>query len=402
MAISMHETQNKKRYTFGLIMVLSVFSLYLFLEPSKVLSPSILPIFGIVVLLYGVMITGNPRATTVVLFWSPLIFGLLLFVFTPILVSNFALLALAVHFAVDGYQPRSVYPRYIAQKNFQSFAIVSLMITNLLLLLISGANESIELKMSQMNLAILISSVFFLLNSLYLISIRAYDRIQGIEARKEKDWTNNIFTLLSHNIKTPIAALAGRIEIIEQKFTRGIPINQNDIEDLKSVNHKVMALVNSLMNSSSKVIIQQGSTAHHDIESILSLYEKRYSTVQLQIENVSFELVSTMKIALELTLESLLSNSEKYGANEILISLVEEGQNFNLTVTDNGEGMDELALERYGTPFNTVNSRKGGSGIGVYFAVQLIENGGWSWNVKSTLGTGTSVTITIPKQTVIV
>jgi len=318
------------------------------------------------------------------------------------LVSNFALLALAVHYAVDGYQPRNIYPRYIAQKNFQSFALVSLLITNLFLLLISGANESIEMNLSQMNLAILISSVFFLLNSLYLISIRAYDQIQGIEARKEKDWTNNIFTLLSHNIKTPIAALAGRIEIIEQKFTRGIPINQNDIEDLKSVNHKVMALVNSLMTSSSKVIIQQGSTTHHDIKHMLSLYEKRYSTVHLQIENVSFELASTMKIALDLTLESLLSNSEKYGANEILISLVEEGQNFNLTVTDNGEGMDELALERYGTPFNTVNSRKGGSGIGVYFAVQLIENGGWSWNVKSTLGTGTSVTITIPKQTVIV
>ena len=398
----MHETQNKKRYTFGLIMVLIVFSLYLFLESSEVISLSILPFFGIVVLLYGVMITGNPRTTTVVLSWSPLIFGLLLFVFTPILVSNFALLALAVHYAVDGYQPRNIYPRYIAQKNFQSFALVSLLITNLFLLLISGANESIEMNLNQMNLAILISSVFFLLNSLYLISIRAYDQIQGIEARKEKDWTNNIFTLLSHNIKTPIAALAGRIEIIEQKFTRGIPINQNDIEDLKSVNHKVMALVNSLMTSSSKVIIQQGSTTHHDIKHMLSLYEKRYSTVHLQIENVSFELASTMKIALELTLESLLSNSEKYGANEILISLVEEGQNFNLTVTDNGEGMDELALERYGTPFNTVNSRKGGSGIGVYFAVQLIENGGWSWNVKSTLGTGTSVTITIPKQTVIV
>jgi signal transduction histidine kinase len=108
-----------------------------------------------------------------------------------------------------------------------------------------------------------------------------------------------------------------------------------------------------------------------------------------------------MKMALDLTLDALVSNSEKYGASEIIIELVERSDDFILSVKDDGEGMDELSLERYGTPFNTSNSRQGGSGIGVYFALQLIENGGWKWTVNSIFGVGTTVSLLIPKSSVL-
>ena len=56
--------------------------------------------------------------------------------------------------------------------------------------------------------------------------------------------------------------------------------------------------------------------------------------------------------------------------------------------------MDEQALERYGTPFNTTSSKV----LGVYFSLRLIKDAG---SVESEPNLGTTVHIIIPKTSII-
>jgi len=97
----------------------------------------------------------------------------------------------------------------------------------------------------------------------------------------------------------------------------------------------------------------------------------------------------------------VISNSEKYGSSNINIHVREDSDDIYISVVDDGDGMDQQALERYGTPFNTVRSKQGGSGLGVYFSLQLIKDAGWDWAVESEQNLGTTVHVIIPKNTIV-
>ena len=379
--------------------VLTIFISYYLV--TEAVPNGLLLIMGSIVTLFGMVILGNKRSATFALNWSILIFGLLLFTFVPTLVSITALLVMAIFHAVAGYQPQSIDPLSINQRNFQSFALLALIITDVIHVFLLEREEFFELQqMTDLHWAIIVCSFFFAAYSVYLLSFRSYENIQRYEAQKEKDWTSNVFTLLSHNVKTPVAALTNRIEIIKLKHAQGIPPTEKDIISLSDNNDKLIQLVHSLMSTTSKAIINQANQDFFLIQSVIEPLKER-CTIDIK-ERIIFEVPSTMKMALDLTLDTLVSNSEKYGASEIIIELIEQSNDYVLSVKDNGEGMDQLSLGRYGSPFNTVNSKQGGSGIGVYFAFQLIENEDWRWTAESTLGIGTTVSIFIPKKGVIV
>ena len=116
---------------------------------------------------------------------------------------------------------------------------------------------------------------------------------------------------------------------------------------------------------------------------------------------MDFNIRSNSRIALDLGLESVISNSEKYGSSIISIDVRVDSSDIYLSIVDDGDGMSQEALDRYGTPFNNQRSKQGGSGLGVYFALQLIKDAGWDWAVESELNLGTTIHIIIPKNTIV-
>ena len=76
-------------------------------------------------------------------------------------------------------------------------------------------------------------------------------------------------------------------------------------------------------------------------------------------------------------------NSVKAGADEIGISIVEEGDTLTLTVTDNGCGMTKEQLAHLTDPFFTTRKTRG-VGLGVPLLKMLSEMTGGSLTVTST------------------
>mgnify|MGYP000950200875 CR=1 FL=1 len=86
-------------------------------------------------------------------------------------------------------------------------------------------------------------------------SKKAYDRLIANQADDERNWTNNVLSLLSHNIRTPIATMGNRVEIIKFKHERDKEITQDDIESLDNARESLNSIVHGLLSKSSRNLI---------------------------------------------------------------------------------------------------------------------------------------------------
>jgi signal transduction histidine kinase len=100
---------------------------------------------------------------------------------------------------------------------------------------------------------------------------------------------------------------------------------------------------------------------------------------------------------------NLTSNAAKYTRKGGRIDVVVEdiGTEVVFRVRDNGIGMDPRDIERALQPFtrlgDPMRAEVGGSGIGLALVKRLVEAMRGSLVISSTLGTGTTVEVHLPK-----
>lgn len=303
--------------------------------------------------------------------------------------------ALQFHFL---YKPQKIRPRLVEMRNKAPFLLASLAMSKLLLISLDIDFFLYNLEDDYSTAAMLnLIGTLALLLFLYELSNRSYENLKAGLARNEQVWTNNVLTLLSHNIRTPISSIGSRIDILKLKLHNNQTITIEDVNYLEEDRNRVNSIVNSLLSKSSRSIIANSNREVTSFSQIIETYAERTVISGLVFH---FKIPTTNAIAMDLALESCISNSEKYGAKKIEIRSSENTHSFLISVIDDGEGMDMKTKSLYGTPFNNRSSRKGGSGLGVYFSLQLILNAGWDWSVESAKGEGTTITFNIPKSSI--
>ena len=375
---------------------------------------------GLLLLVYAAITRENFSIGIVIVFLGPLLYraslllkkpnhgvllnslflGIWIFLFFPGLLAIFSMAAIGLRMN-NHYDPNSIRPRLLEDRNLGPFAILSLLIVKfcLLVLDLDASYYSDSMDDYFLFVFILLMSIVGYAVSLFQNSISRYESLISDLAQQDRNWTNNVFTLLSHNIRTPIAALANRIEILKLKKEAQIEIDDEDIQSLNHDRARVNSIVQSLLSKSSRSIISQSNQRFTTINTLLTEYADRVTINKPK--GVDFNISANARIALDLGLESVISNSEKYGSNNININIREDSDDIYISVVDDGDGMNQEALERYGTPFNTTSSKEGGSGLGVYFSLQLIKDAGWDWAVESEQNLGTTVHVIIPKRTIV-
>ncbi len=127
---------------------------------------------------------------------------------------------------------------------------------------------------------------------------------------------------------------------------------------------------------------------------------------RLQRANIELELVNQAPEPFVLdeerfsrVLVNLSENSRKAMPNGGTLSVraVRKGDRVVFTVTDTGEGMTNEVLERIFEPFYS-NSGKGGTGLGMLIVKNIVEAHEGEIRVKSEIGAGTEVTVSIPAR----
>lgn len=217
----------------------------------------------------------------------------------------------------------------------------------------------------------------------------------------------NFFTMIAHEIRTPVSLIIGPLEKIMQ--STHIPTNERqELEIIDRNSQRLLYLVNQLLDF--RKVEQKEIRMKFSSQSIKELMQavcERFSPT-LQQNGVSFSVTypdehfhaDVDKEALTKVLSNLLTNANKYTQSRIEVWFQEhpEKQTFSIEVKDNGKGMNEEELKKIFKPFYQASENKPGTGIGLSIVKGIVEAHHGQIKVTSQQGHGSSFMITLPQK----
>lgn len=286
-----------------------------------------------------------------------------------------------------------------------------------------GERQVNELRRQEMlnNIMVLVAALsLFLLYTVYRSSRRRkrinrllLDHQEEIKKRsKELEQLNEVkakfFSIISHDLRSPINALAGTLQLLQQQH-----ITQEEFKELSATlfvqfNH-TRTLISSLLDwtllQMDKLNIQPESVevqphVAESIASILSLYPKGIS-----IENKVQPNLACLadRNILNLVLRNLIVNAIKFTpeGGRVWVEGRTEGNEVVISVADSGAGIPAEArqkiFERTATYTTRGTANEKGTGIGLILCKEFIEKSGGRIWVESELGKGSVFRFTLPK-----
>ncbi|MEO7048605.1 MAG: ATP-binding protein, partial [Ferruginibacter sp.] len=138
------------------------------------------------------------------------------------------------------------------------------------------------------------------------------------------------------------------------------------------------------------------------VKEILSLLRRQVEEKKAVIKVKKLPVVKTLKSPLRQVFQNLISNSLQYNDGikpEITIGVIEMDNFWQLSVTDNGIGIDAEYFDKIFTIFQRLHNKDeySGTGIGLAICKKIIESmGGKIW-LESEEGKGSTFYFTLPK-----
>lgn len=114
--------------------------------------------------------------------------------------------------------------------------------------------------------------------------------------------------------------------------------------------------------------------------------------------------VKLVRSALCQILTNLLANAVEataaVGRPVIAVEVAARDTEVEVTIRDNGPGVDSDVMPHLGEPFRTTKADSGGTGLGLYVSNLLAEHIGGALHLETRAGRGTSVTLTLTRDRV--
>ena len=206
---------------------------------------------------------------------------------------------------------------------------------------------------------------------------------------------NDLISNITHEFKTPIATISTAIEAIE---------NFNVLDD-KEKTKKYLSMSSIQLKKLHQMVEKLLETATLDSEQ-LYLKKEPIDTVELikkivakhqllcASKEISFQsnsetiLMNVDGFHFENVISNLIDNAVKYGGNSIEIELNTDKKGTEISISDNGEGVEKAHQEKifeqfYRVPKGNTHDVKG-FGIGLYYCKKIIEKHQGMIGVNST------------------
>jgi two-component system CheB/CheR fusion protein len=227
------------------------------------------------------------------------------------------------------------------------------------------------------------------------------------DQKKEMEKRDEFIGIASHELKTPLTALKGYLQLVTNYKNGELPalVNQYVQKANKALN-KLQVLVNDLLDVSK---IQAGRLEYALSEMNLSdLIDTCMENAEHIYPNNTFEkqdghnfMVMGNAERLEQVLMNLLSNAVKYSKEnkKVIIKTAKIGNDIRVSVTDFGIGLSDDQKERIFERFYRVEDKKhlaAGLGMGLYISAQIIHNHKGKIDVDSELGKGATFYFDLP------
>ncbi len=199
----------------------------------------------------------------------------------------------------------------------------------------------------------------------------------------------------SHELRTPLAVINGSVSSLALLSLDGAPG--------RAVNRIARASKHMLDMTSTLLLLSRDSYQEESFSAIevnrvaSDLVAELADTIPMNDLTVDIHCSENLQVncaeaTLRIVIGNILRNACLYTVKGTVEIICSESA---ITITDNGPGLSQVEQRRIFEPFFRIddNRNSGGSGLGLALVKTTCENYGWTINVESTPGKGSSFTI---------
>ena len=236
------------------------------------------------------------------------------------------------------------------------------------------------------------------------------EKTRAEEANQSK---SKFLANMSHELRTPLNAIIGFSEIMESGMfgTLGSEKYQEYSHDILTSGHYLLEVINDILDMSK---IEAGrmkldmepldlsKTLAESLRVVSGRAEDKSLVVDADIEG-TISVVADRR-AIKQIIVNLLSNAVKFtpDGGKVVVRTRLLSDKIVLMIADTGIGIAPQSLAQLGRPFEQVESQLTktyhGSGLGLAIARSLTNLHGGSMRLRSKLGAGTVVCVSLPRQ----
>jgi len=215
----------------------------------------------------------------------------------------------------------------------------------------------------------------------------------------------NFINYVSHEFKTPLAAISGNLEVFAQK-ERSAEEYKNMAEKVLENVYEIEGIMNTLMMLSGLRTSADTFQTYRVDELIWDINDQiaeTYSSdlpkikITLTVKNESIFTLKGNNAEIKIALYNIIENAIKYSNNSpVEIHISENDGRPVLSIKDSGRGIPQDDMRFIKQTFNrgsNVSDVKG-SGIGLSLAIIIFRQNNIGFDISSTQDVGTTVTLT--------
>ncbi|MDF3004232.1 MAG: putative two-component histidine kinase [Oscillospiraceae bacterium] len=205
---------------------------------------------------------------------------------------------------------------------------------------------------------------------------------------------------LVHDLKSPLASAQVLVGVLKVS-AQAVQANNKTLEYFEHIENSIDRMSNMI----SEILYENHFSllpTKEIISSVLSQISiSQYSSLVQVLNNIPEQLLHVNKIRIVRALVNLIENSfyavdpEK---GKIVVALdehqIDQQQFVKISVSDNGKGMTEEEID---SAWISGYSTRDSHGLGLAFVKQVITNSGGTVSIQSTVNTGTTVVLILPK-----
>ncbi len=242
-------------------------------------------------------------------------------------------------------------------------------------------------------------------------NIRAYDAEHRTvaELRRLSALRADFVSLVSHELRSPMAAVIGSAQTLQQRWRELSPEHRASFLALiADETSRLAALIEDVLDTSR---IEAGAFTYvfDDID-VGALTEEAVATASVGQDEVPVRAtvkrplptVRGDRVRLRQVLSNLIDNAVKFSdaGAEVEVEVAALNSHVLVQVRDRGPGIprdqQRLIFEKFG---RVRGSSKPGSGLGLFIARSIAEAHGGSVEVRSVIGQGSTFTLSLPVET---
>jgi two-component system, sensor histidine kinase and response regulator len=221
-----------------------------------------------------------------------------------------------------------------------------------------------------------------------------------------------MISAIAHQWRQPLNALAIYIQDISEAY-RYNELNEGYIDDMVSKSMKQIKFMSKTIDDFRSFFtpdkMRENFALLDNVNRTISLLEAQLKAhnIKISAEGVNVKLYAYpsefQQVMLNLinnSKDAILERQESISSfeGEIVIEIVEEGENVILSIRDNGGGIDEAIFSKLFDPYFTTKFPKNGTGIGLYMVKEIIERHYGGKVIPSNVESGAQFQIVIPKD----